>query len=124
MTLPVLTPQELDLLAQLYADGAWNQDELHAAFSGARIRALHEATLLATVPTELGQMTLLAAAGRKVTWGIVGQARSLPRQIDRAYLRLSAHARGWSVPDEGTLPQVIKRSYSVWQPNPRGHPIR
>ena len=98
-----LTDVEIEKLDTLYvSDGAWTPQEACAAFGTQRTEELEHLGVLGRCDTDMGPMYLLLAKGRVKVFGTSGNAQSLARQIDRAYVRLSLKKLNWTenIPDE------------------------
>lgn len=105
-----LSPEERGALLHLYhVDGAWTDAELRSHLSFGRDHELHEHGLLGTIPTDLGHLTLLLAAGRIAALGRSTGAARYSTQIDRAYLRLALRQLGWTVSPS----QQLAREYGL-----------
>ncbi|MFB9993743.1 hypothetical protein ACFFLM_17430 [Deinococcus oregonensis] len=105
-----LSKAETELLDRLYRiDGAWTIEEALAAFGEERLAQLLRVEALEITHTEMGEMLLLLSRGRIITYGMSSGAVSLPRQVNRAYLRLSLMQLGWHFPEPGEASRHLEQ---------------
>ena len=101
-TLPLTRKEQTALDALYVTAGAWTPREAHEQLGSNRTTELLEAKHLGRFDTEMGPMLVLLTSGRLAVFGVSNQAQSLHVQLDRAYLRLSLKALGWTRLSEQT----------------------
>lgn len=113
-----LTETEHLQLDTLYVrDGAWTPQEAAAAIGQNRTTELIQQGVLGRCDTDMGPMLLLLAPGRLAVFGTSGNAQSLSRQIDRAYLRRCLEQLGWRQTEPG------ETKANLWQYDTTGRMV-
>ncbi|BDP43764.1 hypothetical protein DAETH_37330 (plasmid) [Deinococcus aetherius] len=103
-----LTDEEKQALHDLYVHyGAWTPEEAEGLLS--RRREFLREGLLVEVDTLMGPMTLLGVKGRRAAFETSEGARSLNRQLDWAYLRLSLAQLGWDLIQNPNLGRGLRQ---------------